>query len=373
MASPASNSSPVASKGAPGPTQSGGPAENSRNSRVLVAGVGAVTALGNTAGELWTGARNGRVAIEVVQGIDMRGFGTKLGGQVSDLALHSPGDGEPFRERALQLAQLAAQEAVAGLPPAIPAERRGLVLGTCNAGLLSAREWFRRDDAGETPDPQLLALVTPGGIADALAATLNFAGPVLAVNTACASGANAIGLAADLIREDRADVVLAGGTDALSDIVFAGFSALEALSPLPAAPYSGNRQGLSLGEGSGMVLLVSARVAREHGLPVLAEIIGYGLSADGYHPTAPRPDGSGAAQAMTAAMTAAGVGAAAVGYVNGHGTGTPKNDSAESFFGVPVPCPFTYPTAAALTPAAVIAAVMARAAPLPSGRGAVGW
>ena len=140
-----------------------------------------MTALGNTAGELWAGARNGRVAIEVVQGIDMRGFGTKLGGQVSDLALHSPDDGEPFRERALQLAQLAAQEAVAGLPAAIAAERRGLVLGTCNAGLLSAREWYRRAGwRGEDAGPAAAAaLVARRRIAEALAGALNFGGPVL--------------------------------------------------------------------------------------------------------------------------------------------------------------------------------------------------
>ncbi|MET0965677.1 MAG: beta-ketoacyl-[acyl-carrier-protein] synthase family protein, partial [Nakamurella sp.] len=304
--------------------------------RVAVVGVGAVTSMGPTATDLWEGARDGRVAIEPVQNLDMRGFQTKLGGEVSTLVTavgDSPtggGAAGTVPERALELAAMAAREAIAMLPGQVPLDRLGLVLGTCNAGLLSAREWFRRDLLGEPADPLLARLVTPGGLADALAGMLDIAGPVLAVNTACASGANAIGLAADLIRNGRADAVLAGGTDALSDVVFAGFSALQALSSMPAAPYSGNRQGLSLGEGSGMLLLMSAALAEELNLFPLAEVAGYGLSADGYHTTAPRPDGSGAAQAIRTALRISGVHPTEVGYVNGHGTGTPKNDPAES-------------------------------------------
>src|SRR5205085_3624154 len=118
--------------------------------------------------------------------------------------------------------------------------------------------------------------------------------------------------------------------DALSDILFSGFNSLESLSPDPAAPYSRTRTGLSLGEGSGMVVLMRDSVARELGAPVLAELVGYGLSADGYHPTAPHPEGKGAARAIVAAMAAAGVSPDEVRYVNSHGTGTPKNDPAET-------------------------------------------
>jgi len=301
--------------------------------RVAVVGVGAVTSLGPTARDLWEGARDGRVAIDPVQRIDMGGFQTKIGGEVQVVpttALEYPRP-DGHRERALDLALAAAEQALAPLPAAaVPPDRLGLVLGTCNAGLLSAREWLRRDQVGEPADARLASLVTPGALADALAAAFDLQGPVLAVNTACASGANAIGLAADIVRTGRADAVLAGGTDALSDIVFAGFSALESLSATPAAPYSANRDGLSLGEGAAMVLLMSADLAARHGLQVLAEVAGYGLSADGHHPTAPRPDGTGAAVAIRAAMRSAGVRPSDIGYVNGHGTGTPKNDPAET-------------------------------------------
>ena len=114
------------------------------------------------------------------------------------------------------------------------------------------------------------------------------------MNTACAASANAIGYAGELIRHGQADAVLTGGAEALSDILYSGFNALESLSPKPAAPYSRDREGLSLGEGGGMMVLMREDLARELGAPILAEMLGYSLSADGYHPTAPHPEGAGA-------------------------------------------------------------------------------
>src|SRR5262249_28721009 len=143
-------------------------------------------------------------------------------------------------------------------------------------------------------DPQLLLLVPPQAIAEALGAAFGIRGPLLSIDTACAAGANAIGYGADIIRRGRADVVLAGGSDALSDVLIAGFNSLESLSPKPAAPYSRDREGLSLGEGSGMLVLAREDLVRHLGLPVLAEVVSYALSADGYHPTAPHPEGKGA-------------------------------------------------------------------------------
>ncbi|MFH8366947.1 beta-ketoacyl synthase N-terminal-like domain-containing protein [Streptomyces sp. NPDC018031] len=301
--------------------------------RVAVVGTGALTSQGTGAAALWEGARDGRVAIRPVRNVDMRGLRTELGGEVTEEPAARPGYATPpgHRERALDLALVAADEALAAIPRGLlDHDRTGVVLGTCNAGLLSARAWLAEAHAGREPDPRLPLLATPQALAEGVAAAFGLRGPVLAVNTACASGAGAIGLGADLVRRGRAEAVLAGGTDAFSDVVFAGFNALESLSPEPAAPYSGKRQGLSLGEGSGMVLLVSTEFAERHGLRPLAEVAGYGLSADGYHVTAPHPDGVGAARAIGAALRFAGIPAERVGYVNGHGTGTPKNDPAES-------------------------------------------
>ena len=238
-----------------------------------------------------------------------------------------------FHDRALDFTVKAAEEAMAncgvGVGP-IPAERWGVVIGTCNAGLLAGEEWYRRRKAGEKPDPRLVLLVPPQAFSEALSGIFDLRGPVLSVDTACAASANAIGYAAELIRNGQADAVLTGGADAFSDILVAGFNALESLSPEPAAPYSRDRKGLSLGEGSGMLVLMREDLAREHGAPVLAEMLGYGLSADGYHPTAPHPEGRGAARAIQTALAQGGVAPDEVGYVNSHGTGTPKNDPAET-------------------------------------------
>ncbi len=251
----------------------------------------------------------------------MTGYRTRLGGEVDWTT-----DGDP----ALEYALAAAHEAMAdaGISPAM--ERWGVVLGTCNAGLRSAEHAWRAQRAGARPDWRRYLMIQPQILAEAVAAEFGLKGPVLSINTACASAAHAIGHALDMIRSDQADAMLVGGTDAFTETAFAGFNSLESLSPEPAAPYAKQRQGLSLGEGAGMLVLAKLSVAQAANAPILSEVLGYGVSADGYHPTAPNPQGEGAARAITAALADAGVDAHAVNYLNGHGTGTPKNDSAES-------------------------------------------
>jgi 3-oxoacyl-[acyl-carrier-protein] synthase II len=303
--------------------------------RVVVTGVGAVTAFGLGARALWHGLIDGRVAIRPVRCLDMTSYRTRLGGEVDS-------DRPAGRDATLDFALAAAREAMSsaglrpsgsaspGAPGAIPAARWGVVVGTCNAGLRSAEHAWRACRAGGPPDWRRFLLIQPQALAEALSAEFGLKGPVLSVNTACASGAHAIAHALQMIRSDRADAMLAGGSDAFSETVFAGFNSLESLATSPATPYSRHREGLSLGEGSGMLVLAKLSVARDAGAPVLAEVIGYGLSADGYHPAAPHPEGAGAARAMAAALVDAALDAAAVDYVNGHGTGTRKNDAAES-------------------------------------------
>jgi 3-oxoacyl-[acyl-carrier-protein] synthase II len=303
--------------------------------RVVVTGMGVISPQGANLEEYWEGVRNGRVAIREVKHLPMDGFRTQIAGEVQV-------DGTPeseflrpdgFHDRAIDFTVRAAEEAMrncgVGVGP-VPAERWGVVIGTCNAGLLSGEEWWIRRSRGEHPDPRLVLMVTPQATAEVLSGVFDLKGPVLSIDTACAASANAIGYASALIRDGLADAVLTGGSDALSDILVAGFNSLESLSPEPAKPYSIDRKGLSLGEGSGMMVVMSEEAAREHGAPILAEIIGYGLSADGYHPTAPHPEGKGASRAIQTALRHAGVSPLEVGYVNSHGTGTAKNDPAET-------------------------------------------
>ncbi len=304
--------------------------------RVVVTGLGAITAQGTSAEALWEGVKGGRVAIRQVDHLPMEGYMTQLGGEVKEQAPpeHDYAHPDGYREPVIDYALKAAEEAVqqCGVHPGgqIPAERWGVAVGTCNAGLLAGEEWYRGKMKGESPDPELVLLATPQGLAEALAAAFDVKGPVISVNTACAASANAIGYGAEMIRYGQADAVLAGGAEALSGVLYSGFNCLQSLSPKPAAPYSRDRDGLSLGEGSGMMVLMREDLARELGAPVIAELLGYSLSADGYHPTAPHPEGEGAGRAIRSALQAAGTSPDEVAYVNSHGTGTPKNDPAET-------------------------------------------
>jgi 3-oxoacyl-[acyl-carrier-protein] synthase II len=306
--------------------------------RVVITAMGAVTSQGTGVEALWYGVRAGRVAIGPVRGLPMDGYATGIGGEVTDL----PRQEFPYREHlgateaepAVELALAAARQAMAdhGGLPGIPAERWGVAIGSCNGGMRSGERVLRRAHTGRRApgDTRQLLLVSPHAIAEILASAFGLKGPVLSVNTACASAAHAMAHAVETIRAGRADAMLVGGSDAFAETAFAGFSCLESLSERPAAPYSRDRDGLSLGEGSGMLVVAAESVAQACRAPVLAEVLGYGLSADGHHATAPHPEGEGAARAIRQALSRSGLAPEDIGYVNGHGTGTPKNDSAES-------------------------------------------
>jgi 3-oxoacyl-[acyl-carrier-protein] synthase II len=324
-----------------------GTPEGSRTTRqVVVTAVGAVTAQGIGAQALWDGSLSGTVAIRPLRAFPTDGYAACIGGEVPPLPVPSydyPADVGGAREPALDYALVAAQEALAacGLGEVAP-ERWGVSFGSCNGGTRSAELALREahgaqvhgptSDGGGTAggNPLRALLVSPHALAEALGAAFGIKGPVLSVNTACASGAHALAHALETIRAGRADAMLVGGSDAFTETAFAGFTSLESLSAKPAAPYSKGRDGLSLGEGSGMLVLAEESVARKAGAPVLARLLGYGLSADGYHATAPHPEGEGAARAILAALASCGLAPGDIAYINGHGTGTKKNDSAES-------------------------------------------
>ncbi|MGW2522773.1 beta-ketoacyl synthase N-terminal-like domain-containing protein [Streptomyces sp. NPDC001617] len=309
-----------------------------KTKRVVVTAMGAVTSQGAGVEALWHGVRAGKVAIDRVRGLSTEGCATDIGGEVTAPLPPTGYDyladlGAREHERAVDLALAAAREAMSahGLPD-LPAEQWGVAIGSCNGGTQSAERVLRRAAAHAlTPDDaRELLLLSPHTIAEILASAFGLKGPVLSVNTACASGAHALAHAVEAIRAGRAQAFLVGGTDAFTETAYAGFSSLQSLSRRPAAPYSRHRDGLSLGEGSGMLVLAEESVARAAGAPVLAELLGYGLSADGHHATAPHPRGEGAARAIRSALRTSGLTVEDVPYVNGHGTGTPKNDSAES-------------------------------------------
>ncbi|MEU5217473.1 beta-ketoacyl-[acyl-carrier-protein] synthase family protein [Streptomyces sp. NPDC020807] len=303
---------------------------------VVIAAVGAITPHGGSAEALWEGVRAGRVAISPVRRLPMAGYQTGVGGEVTVpcTPAYDYAPGLDARDRAIDFALAAAEEAMAGtglrVGTDIPATRWGVSYGTCHGGWRSAELALREVREGGEPDWRRYTFVPPQAGAEALSAAFGLKGPVLSADTACAASAHALAHALEVIRSGAADAMLVGGADAFTESAFAGFSSLWSLSPEPAAPYSKDRQGLTLGEGGGMLVLLSREAAERTGAPVLAEVLGYGLSADGHHPTAPHPEGEGAARAIRAALASSGLAADDIRYVNGHGTGTEKNDSAES-------------------------------------------
>jgi 3-oxoacyl-[acyl-carrier-protein] synthase II len=214
-----------------------------------------------------------------------------------------------------------------------PAEQLPLVLGTTAGGMSLGEAYFR--SAVQQPrrhrhQPTRALQYQAQTQARALAEALGFSGPIIIISNACASGANAIGHAWELIRRGQAERIVAGGHDALSQMVFSGFDSLQALSPTACRPFDAGRDGLAIGEGAAILALETLDSARRRDAVILGELIGYGTTMDPHHLTQPQPQGDGAVAAMTLACESARAHPAEIGYVNAHGTGTPLNDSAEA-------------------------------------------
>jgi 3-oxoacyl-[acyl-carrier-protein] synthase II len=302
---------------------------------VAITGAGVVTSMGAGFVENAAGFRAGRTAFRPVTAFDVSRQRVATAGEV-DMTRISPDSSIGQRDwnrmdRGTRLAWWGAREALesAGLKGGwMP-----IVVGTSAAAMPIGEDYYKR--AMETPGRragQLLRTETyqVQRQMTAMARHLGVAGPLRIVSNACASGANAIGHAFHLVRSGKAERVLAGGYDALCQLVFAGFDALQALSPsgIP-RPFDAARDGLALGEGAGFVVVESVAAARARGARVMAEILGYGAATDIHHLTQPHPEGDAALTSMAAACRMAGVSPEEIDYVNSHGTGTPLNDVAE--------------------------------------------
>ena len=214
-----------------------------------------------------------------------------------------------------------------------PSEQTPIVLGTTSGGMTLGEAYYKQALAKPQRHRQQATRVNyylAQTQAVMVSKALGLAGPLTIIANACASGANAVGHACSLIWSGRADRVLAGGYDGLSQLVFSGFDSLQALTPTQCRPFDAKRDGLGLGEGAGMLCLESLARAHRRGAQVLGEIVGYGASTDVHHLTQPHPQGKAALQSMQAACESARVRPNQIGYLNAHGTGTPLNDSAEA-------------------------------------------
>jgi 3-oxoacyl-[acyl-carrier-protein] synthase II len=286
--------------------------------RVVVTGMGAETAFGLGVDAFWEGALSGRSAIRPVTRFDTARFHARHAALI-DLERVAGG---PDRET--QFARDAAQEALASCP-LFGGGRAGIAVGTTLAGNGALTQWL----ASRTGGAEGLSRCDPGALSRDLAERHGARGPVSTVSVACASGAAAVGLAAEWIREGCADQVLAGGADAISPFVFSGFDALRALSSSAARPFDVARDGLTLGEGAGFLLLEEEDHARRRGASIFARVAGYGSGSDAHHMTRPDPEGRGLIRAIDLALLQAGRAPSDVGFVSAHGTGTTFNDAME--------------------------------------------
>jgi 3-oxoacyl-[acyl-carrier-protein] synthase II len=253
--------------------------------------------------------------------------------QVRGLALLE--EGSSFRySRTDRLAAVAAQDAVANSGCDSSTFREsGVVMANTVGGLTEIDSgiaedpaaWFRRRGG-------LLrgASYPVAHVADAVGEHIGIRGPRCAISVACASGAMAIALAANMLLDGAAPIILAGGSDPLCPFTLSGFNSLQALDPNPCSPFDQNRKGLNLGEGSAVLILETLAGATARNANVLAVLRGWAMTNDAFHPTAPQKQGSGLADCMHLSMEMAEVSGDEIGYVNAHGTGTPLNDIAEA-------------------------------------------
>jgi 3-oxoacyl-[acyl-carrier-protein] synthase II len=313
--------------------------------RVVVTGMGAVTPLAPDLPAGWRALAEGRSGVRAIRSFDASALPSRIAGESLDADPARVLDRKEIKrtDRCTQLALLATQEALAdaGLPEHLEghlAEETGAIIGTGFGGALTIAEQIATfvERGPDRVSPFFIATAIANIPAGQVGITFGSLGPNLATVSACASGGHAIGEAAEMIRRGDAEVMLAGGTEAaVHPVYMAGFAAMRALStrndePEAASrPFDKGRDGFVIAEGSATLVLEELDHAARRGARILAELLGYGASADAYRLTLPPPGGTGALRASRRALAKAGVTAAEVDHVSAHATSTPDGDSTE--------------------------------------------
>ena len=312
--------------------------------RVVITGLGAITSLGDNTKSLWDGLCKGRSGIVPVGRFDATQFPCRIGGEITDFdPLHYMEAKQARRiDRVTQFALIAAREAVedAGLDfSKVDPFRAGVIIGSGIGGLEELETQHKRllEFGPKRVSPFTVPRLMVNASAGNVSIEYGIKGPNSAIATACASGANAMGDAFRIIQRDEAEIMVTGGTEAaLTVIGLASFCALKALSrrndqPTKASrPFDLDRDGFVLSEGAGIVVFEELNYALQRGAKIYAEVVGYGMSGDGYHITAPDPAGQGASKAMQLALKEAKLNPEQVDYINAHGTATPAGDISET-------------------------------------------
>jgi 3-oxoacyl-[acyl-carrier-protein] synthase II len=306
--------------------------------RVVITGCGVVTAAGNDLESFWKRLMEGAACIGPLTSFAYAEMGQLSGAEVrlpAEDSLPPDVDTDRVRARCLELGLAAARRAWVGAGLELGAagrERAGVSFGTTmgeerQVGDLNER---RHAQADVGVDAGFFARANNHRLAASVATTFGLGGPVLMTTTACSSGNAAVAQAFDAIASGDADVMLAGGADVLTRLIYCGFQRMGVLSASVCRPFDKSRDGVSFGEGAAAVVLESLEHAQARGAHVLAELAGYGMSNDAHHITAPGPHGEGFVRAVHQALAHSGLGLDDVSYVSAHGTGTPFNDKGES-------------------------------------------
>ncbi len=314
------------------------------NRRVVVTGVGAVTPVANSAEETWQGFIAGKSGTGRLTQIDPAPFDSRVAGEVKGFeparyqTLKDIKKTDRFVQFGIASSKMALEDSGLDLSRE-DVHRVGILVGSGIGGLRVIEEQHKvlmEKGAGRISPfliPMLIVNMAPGQISIAL----GLKGPSNCVATACATGSNAIGDAFKIIQRGEADVMFAGGTEScITSLGFGGFDAMKALSTLNETPESASRPfdatrcGFVMGEGCGIVILEELEHAKKRGAKILAEFVGYGMTSDASHITAPDPSGEGAARCMTLALKDAGLKVTDVDYINAHGTSTSLNDKVET-------------------------------------------
>jgi 3-oxoacyl-[acyl-carrier-protein] synthase II len=313
--------------------------------RVVVTGMSVVTALGSELSEFWERLCAGKSGVSRLERFDCSDFKVNFGGEIKDFKPEEHFDGKEARrlDRFSQFALASAQKAVKQSQLDFSKEsdpyRCGVIIGSGIGGLNEIEEQHAKlfDRGPSRVSPLMIPKLMVNAASGNISVFWGLKGPSSAVATACASASNAIGDAFRVIQHDVADVMIAGGSEAaITPMGLSGFARMGALStrldsPEAASrPFDRDRDGFVLAEGAGVVVLEEYEHAKQRGAPIFAEMLGYGVSSDGSHMTAPDPEGTGAARAMSLSLRDARLNVDQVGYVNAHGTSTPLGDKAET-------------------------------------------
>ncbi|HKZ07202.1 MAG TPA: beta-ketoacyl-ACP synthase II [Methylomirabilota bacterium] len=312
--------------------------------RVVITGLGAVTPVGNTAEEFWTALTEGKSGIGPITRFDTTGFPTRIAGEVKGFDALKYVDKKDDRKLDLYLKYAIACAAMAvedaGLDPAKEdGDRFGVLVGSGIGGIGTLLDSHKvlLDKGPDRVSPFFIPMLIINMASGLISMRFGARGPNSSVVTACATGNHAIGDATRIIQRGEADVMIAGGAEAIiMPLTIAGFCQMKAMStrndePTKASrPFDAERDGFVCGEGGGLVVLESLEHAVRRDARIYSEVVGYGMTGDAHHMTAPDPEGDGAARAMTGALADAGIVPGEVGYINAHGTSTPYNDKFET-------------------------------------------